>query len=233
MNGKNMLDLMGNIKPDFILEAEEAVEAHRAAAAEQAKAMGTKTAEEMSAEEKTKAAVTPIRAVKPRGELKWRLAVGLVASAFAIAGGILTYVYFGKNPGETDLTKATVIGHASNVAMTEEDIVTQVIIEESSQELGITTPALVNGIRINDEDVFYVPIEAEPRARNKYGVTSRDKDTITEDDLGELIGTVTGGDSLDQGLIGKKVYHYALYPDSNEIVIVETDDGYAFYTILV
>lgn len=233
MNGKNMLDLMGNIKPDFILEAEEAVEAHKAAGAEQAKAAVTETAEEMSSAEKTKAAVTPIRAVKPRGELKWKLAVGLVASAFAIAGGILTYVYFGKNPGEADPTKATVIGHASNVAMTEEDIVTQVIIEETSQELGITTPALLNGVRINDEDDFYVPIEAETQAKNKYGITKRDKSTITEEDLGELIGTVTGGDSLDQGLIGKKVYHYALYPDSNEIVIVETDDGYAFYTILV
>ncbi|MBR3058239.1 MAG: hypothetical protein IKG93_09785 [Clostridiales bacterium] len=258
MNGKNMLDLMGNIKPDFILEAEDAVAAHKAAAAEQAKAGGagagtvlketaegavaTKTdaAAATKAEAKTtpapttKAKVAPVRAVKPRGDLKWKLVVGLVASAFAIAGGILTYVYFGKNQEEPVENKATVIAHASEVMVEESEIVTVDATEEETEvmttDVKLTVPEALYGISISGEDGrVYFPANADEKIRSKYGISNRDKTEITEEDLGGLIGTVTRSSAPDKDLIGKKVYHYTLYPDSNEIVIVETDNRFVFY----
>ncbi len=48
---------------------------------------------------------------------------------------------------------------------------------------------------------------------------------ISEADLGEPMGTVTGG-SLD----GCAVYHAARYPSFDSICIVDTPDGYLYYT---
>lgn len=48
---------------------------------------------------------------------------------------------------------------------------------------------------------------------------------ITEDDLGEKLGEVTGG-----SLHGCAVYHAARYPSLDSICIVDTPDGYLYYT---
>ncbi len=48
---------------------------------------------------------------------------------------------------------------------------------------------------------------------------------ITEDDLGEKLGEVTGG-----SLHGCAVYHAARYPSLDSICIVDTPDGYLCYT---
>ena len=79
----------------------------------------------------------------------------------------------------------------------------------------------------------YFPISFEER--REYGLVPEDavglneENTyhITENDLGELMGTV---DSCgDESMIGCEVYHFAQYPEKDSICIVDTPTGYRFY----
>lgn len=54
---------------------------------------------------------------------------------------------------------------------------------------------------------------------------------ITEADLGDVMGTVK--DSKNQNLIGAAVYHFAKFPDSNTICIVEHQGIYEFYVSVI
>lgn len=91
------------------------------------------------------------------------------------------------------------------------------------------------GFYINeDKSVLYFPISFDERVRyglvpeDAVGLTKENEYKITEADLGELMGTVTSCE--DTSLIGCKVYHYSKFPDYDSICIVDTDDGYKFYT---
>ena len=50
---------------------------------------------------------------------------------------------------------------------------------------------------------------------------------ITKADIGDFMGIVTDG--ADETLIGCSVYHFANYPDSDAICIIDTPSGYTFY----
>lgn len=79
----------------------------------------------------------------------------------------------------------------------------------------------------------YFPISFEERVRYELvpnggiGLTGSYIYQITEDDLGDLMGTVTG--CGDETIIGSQVYHFAKYPEYDSICIVDTPNGYAFY----
>lgn len=51
--------------------------------------------------------------------------------------------------------------------------------------------------------------------------------SITEDDIGDLMGTVTGCEYEE--LNGCNVYHFAKYPENDTICIADTPSGYKFY----
>ncbi len=81
------------------------------------------------------------------------------------------------------------------------------------------------------ENVSYGPIDFEECKRfglvPKNAVGLERPLTITEDDIGEFMGIVTG--CYDTSLNGCRVYHYAKYPEKDAICIVDTPQGYAFY----
>lgn len=81
------------------------------------------------------------------------------------------------------------------------------------------------------ENVSYGPIDFEECKRfglvPKNAVGLERPLTITEDDIGEFMGIVTG--CYDTSLNGCRVYHYARYPEKDAICIVDTPQGYAFY----
>ena len=85
----------------------------------------------------------------------------------------------------------------------------------------------------NGRTIFF-PISFDDRIR--YGLVSEgevglNKDNIyqiTEDDLGDPMGTA--GNCGDEALNGSKVYHYAKFPEYDSICIVDTPNGYVFYT---
>lgn len=80
----------------------------------------------------------------------------------------------------------------------------------------------------------YFPISFDERRHYglvPYGAVGLTKDNIyqiTEDDLGDLMGTAT--DCGDEAINGSKVYHFAKYPDKDSICVVDTPHGYEFYT---
>ena len=83
-----------------------------------------------------------------------------------------------------------------------------------------------------NEAAIYGPVDIQDGKR--FGLVpgealSMDKAlAITEADLGEFMGIVAG--CSDPALNGCKVHHYARYPEKDAICIVETPQGYAFYS---
>lgn len=59
------------------------------------------------------------------------------------------------------------------------------------------------------------------------GLTPENTYQITEADLGEVMGIVENCEN--SLLIGKTVYHFAVYPGSNAICILDNDGKYDFY----
>lgn len=80
---------------------------------------------------------------------------------------------------------------------------------------------------------LYFPISFEERVHYELvpnggiGLTGSYIYQITEDDLGNLMGTVT--DCRDETIIGSQVYHFAKYPEYDSICIADTPNGYKFY----
>ena len=90
------------------------------------------------------------------------------------------------------------------------------------------------GFTLNhQQEMTYYPISFAERVRFKLvpvgavGLTKENTYQIQEQDLGEQMGIIT--DCADASLIGKTVYHYASYPDSRAICILEHDGAYVFY----
>lgn len=81
----------------------------------------------------------------------------------------------------------------------------------------------------------YYPIAFEERIcfglvpADAVGLTPENTYRITTGDLGEVMGTVEA--RMDDSMIGRTAYHFAAYPDSDAICIVDMDkEGvYAFY----
>lgn len=113
----------------------------------------------------------------------------------------------------------------------------------SKAEENIDTPASDN-IAVNSEarsillegndNLHYFPISFEDRVRynlvpeGTMGLSPETTYKITEADLGEKMGTVTV--NSDDPLSGADVYHFAKFPNYDTICIVDTPQGYAFYT---
>lgn len=113
----------------------------------------------------------------------------------------------------------------------------------SKAEENIDTPASDN-IAVNSEarsillegnaNLHYFPISFEDRLRynlvpeGTIGLSPETTYKITEADLGEKMGTVTV--NSDDPLSGAEVYHFAKFPNYDTICIVDTPQGYAFYT---
>ncbi len=83
-------------------------------------------------------------------------------------------------------------------------------------------------------DIVYFPISFDERRRfglvksDAIGLTPENTYQITEEDLGEVMGSVQ--ESADAGLIGCTVYHFAAFPDLDAICILEREGSYSFYT---
>ncbi len=91
------------------------------------------------------------------------------------------------------------------------------------------------GFYLNEnKEIIYFPISFDNRVRyglvpeNAVGLTPENTYKITPTDLGEPMGTVTS--CGDKELIGCNVYHFSKFPNYDSICIVETKDGYNFYT---
>lgn len=83
------------------------------------------------------------------------------------------------------------------------------------------------------EEAAYFNISFDERkefgiiGENEIGLTAENTYEITEDDIGEFMGTVIEG---GENMAGSKVYHFTKYPDSDRICIIETPEGFKFYT---
>lgn len=96
------------------------------------------------------------------------------------------------------------------------------------------TEQVAYGFHLNGNNTFlYLPISFDERKQfgllpeDAIGLNKENIYTITEDDLGEMMGIVSN--CGDEALNGCKVYHFAKYPEKDSICIVETPTGYAFY----
>lgn len=84
------------------------------------------------------------------------------------------------------------------------------------------------------ENIRYGTIGFEERIRyglvdsGEIGLTPENTYKITRKDLGEKMGTVEL--PYGNGTVSADVYHFAAYPDYDSICIVDTPDGYVFYT---
>ena len=65
--------------------------------------------------------------------------------------------------------------------------------------------------------------------KDAVGFTKEHRYEITMDDLGEPMGTVT--DCLDRSMVKCRVYYLAKFPDDRSICIVDTLNGYEFYSL--
>ena len=90
------------------------------------------------------------------------------------------------------------------------------------------------GFHLNgDGAAAYYPISFDERVRyglvpgGAAGLNESNLYQITEEDLGEPMGTVTY--CGDEAVIGSPVYHFAKYPDYDSICIADTPYGYDFY----
>lgn len=89
------------------------------------------------------------------------------------------------------------------------------------------------GFTMKGSDVLYLPISFSQRKtfglidENETGLTDENTYQITSDDLGDVMGIV--GDSQDESIIGKTVYHFIKFPADDSICIVEVRGTYEFY----
>ena len=89
------------------------------------------------------------------------------------------------------------------------------------------------GFTMEESDILYFPISFSQRKtfglieENATGLTDENTYQITSDDLGDVMGIV--GDSQDESIIGKTVYHFIKFPTDDSICIVEVRGTYEFY----
>ena len=99
---------------------------------------------------------------------------------------------------------------------------------------GDVQQSTAHGMSLSSSSATYFPISFEDRkayglvGEDDMGLTAENTYRITEADLGEPMGAVAV--CGDESLVGCPVYHFAAYPDLDSICIVETKDGYEFYT---
>lgn len=144
--------------------------------------------------------------------LKW----GAAACLCLVLGGMAAY-QMNLFPGVFDTHDAshTVEGVGKGTS----------IIDEQAEASSI----YLNG----NQDALYFPISFQERVMyglvpdGAEGLTPENTYQITEQDLGETMGTVTGGGESE--LNGCTAYHFARYPELDSICIVDTPQGYAFY----
>ena len=106
--------------------------------------------------------------------------------------------------------------------------------EKAVVEEAITEEEAAFGFTLSDQqEMTYFPISFAERVRfnlvpeGAVGLSEENTYQIQAQDLGEVMGTVT--DCADASLIGRTVYHFASYPDSRAICILEHDGAYDFY----
>lgn len=107
--------------------------------------------------------------------------------------------------------------------------------DNSDTEHKVVVKNSAAGFYMNEnKKVLYFPISFDGRVRyglvpeDAVGLTKENTYKITEADIGEFMGTVTS--CGDKKLIDCKVYHFAKYPQYDSICIVDTNNGYKFYT---
>lgn len=104
----------------------------------------------------------------------------------------------------------------------------------TEETVEFTTLDIAAGIMLEEnENMFFYPISFEERQRfgllpeGAVGLEPENIYRITQADIGEYMGTV--GFSPDASLVGKNVYHFASFPDSMAICILDKDGEYEFY----
>ena len=96
-------------------------------------------------------------------------------------------------------------------------------------DVGVAHRVMIEGF----EDTAYFGISFDERkefgliGEDEIGLTEENSYKITEEDIGEFMGTVIEGEGK---IVGSKVFHFAKYPDSDKICIIETPEGFEFYT---
>lgn len=103
-------------------------------------------------------------------------------------------------------------------------------INQSKTTENTTNTNIVSNIYIGDQkDLIYHEANADDRIR--YGLPGDISEVvISKSDLGEYIGNVGGVmNDMVEDIVGKKVYHYARFPELKSIVIIEIDESYAFF----
>ncbi len=99
----------------------------------------------------------------------------------------------------------------------------------------VTVQHAAAGFNLNgNDDIVYFPIPFDDCKRygiipqDAIGLSRDDAYEITSDDIGEHMGTVTS--CGDKTLVGRNVYHYSKFSNYDSICIVDTNEGYEFYT---
>lgn len=90
-------------------------------------------------------------------------------------------------------------------------------------------PAISQGFQLKDavDRVEYSPLTVGDAAHFRLLVDDSNIYHPTEQDLGAFMGTV--GSSEDTSLVGCSVYHFARYPASDAICVLEQDGQYSIY----
>jgi beta-lactamase regulating signal transducer with metallopeptidase domain len=139
-----------------------------------------------------------------------------------IGSGMYVIVYDLADGGSVRVSGPSLDEEPLSISYTHPDGTTEVLKQSVRTTEISTTNGLAYAVFISNNNKPYTIMSAPQRAQ--YGIIRR---SARQTDLGEYVGEITK--SGDSSLIGRSVYHYKAYPDSNDILIIDTGNGYDFY----
>ena len=141
-----------------------------------------------------------------------------------IGSGMYIIVYDLADGGSVRVSGPSLDEEPLSISYTHPDGTTEVLKQSMRTTESSTSNGLAYPVFINNNNKSYIIMSAPQR--DQYGIKRK---SARQTDLGEYVGEVTK--SGDSNLIGKSVYHYKAYPDSNDILIIDTGNGYDFYCV--
>lgn len=139
-----------------------------------------------------------------------------------IGSGMYVIVYDLADGGSVRVSGPSLDEEPLSISYTHPDGTTEVLKQSTRTTESSTSNGLAYPVFINNNNKPYIIMSAPQR--DQYGIKRK---SARKTDLGEYVGEVTK--SGDSNLIGKSVYHYKAYPDSKDILILDTGNGYDFY----
>ena len=141
-----------------------------------------------------------------------------------IGSGMYVIVYDLADGGSVRVSGPSLDEEPLSISYTHPDGTTEVLKQSVRTTEISTTNGLAYAVFISNNNKPYTIMSAPQR--DQYGIIRK---RARQTDLGEYVGEITK--SGDSSLIGRSVYHYKAYPDSNDILIIDTGNGYDFYCV--